>query len=135
MIRIHDDAASDLAAIRLVDRRAFGRLTALLEQLRSDPRWLQRLLDHGYGEDRSGSVGVKKWGSAWRANAPLWRLRAWELESDGIAYRLIYVYYWRDKTINVLAVVRRDKSFDYDDPTNPLRSRILGRCRSDFPGA
>ena len=76
-----------------------------------------------------------KWHDAQRvARLPLWRLKFWDLEKSGLKYRVIYLYNWPDRSYNVMAVVHRD-SFDYDDPTDPIRIRVFGRCRVDFPRA
>ena len=108
---------------------------ALLEQLKADPAWVDRLLDSGHGSDRVGPIAVMKWHDAQRvAHLPLWRLKFWDLEKSGLRYRVIYLYNWHDRSYNVMAVVRRD-SFDYDDPTDPIRIRVLARCRVDFPRA
>jgi hypothetical protein len=135
LIRVHNDAVADLRAIRASDPEAFGRLFALLEQLKADLTWVDRLLDSGHGSDRVGPIAVMKWHDAHRvAGLPLWRLKFWDLEKSGLKYRVIYLYNWPDRSYNVMAVVHRD-SFDYDDPTDPIRIRVFARCRADFPRA
>lgn len=136
MVFIHNDATADLRKIRASDPEAFGRLYALLEQLRSTPSWVDRLLDNNFGSDRSGPLAVMKWIGAHKAPARLnlWRLKFWELERAELKYRVIYLYNWPDKSYNVMAVVQRDE-FDYDDPNDPIRIRVFARCKADFPGA
>ena len=92
-------------------------------------------MDSGHGSDRVGPIAVMKWHDAQRvARLPLWRLKFWDLEKSGLKYRVIYLYNWPDRSYNVMAVVHRD-SFDYDDPTDPIRIRVFGRCRVEFPRA
>ena len=135
MFRIHNDAATDLRAIKATDPAAFGRLFALLEQLKAEPAWIDKLLDSGHGSDRVGPIGIMKWHEANRvASLPLWRLKFWDLERSGLKYRVIYLYNWPDRSYNVMAVVQRD-SFDYDDPNDPIRRRVFARCREEFPRA
>lgn len=136
MVFIHNDATADLRKIRASDPEAFGRLYALLEQLRSTPSWVDRLLDHNFGSDRLGPLAVMRWIGAHKAPARLnlWRLKFWELERAELKYRVIYLYNWPDKSYNVMAVVQRDE-FDYDDPNDPIRIRVFARCKADFPGA
>lgn len=135
MFRIHNDAVADLKAIQVSDPDAFGKLFALLEQLKTEPSWIARLLDSGHGSDRFGPIAVMKWHDAHRiARLPLWRLKFWDLEKNGLKYRVIYIYNWPDLSFNVMAVVHRD-SFDYDNPNDPIRIRVFQRCRVEFPRA
>lgn len=135
MIRIHNDAVADLRSIQASDPVAFGRLFALLEQLKVEPSWIQNLLTTGHGSDRSGPISVMKWHGAQKgARLPLWRLKFWDLENKGLKYRVIYHFNWPDQSYNVMAIVHRD-SFDYDNLNDPIRIRVFARCRIDFPGA
>jgi hypothetical protein len=65
---------------------------------------------------------------------PVYRLRAWDLERQGLRYRLIYIYRWKDQSFNILAVVARAE-LDYDNPEHPIRQRILATIRHDFADA
>lgn len=135
MLCIHEDAVSDLRSIRNNDAPAFGPLVALMEQLRNDKALADKLLEHDFGANRKGTVGVKQWRSVYQVveRLPVWRLRAWELEAQGLAYRVFYIYNWRQKSFHVLAIVPRN-GFDYDDPQNPIRRRIAACIRREFPG-
>lgn len=134
MIRVHDDATADLRHIRTTDPRGFYRLVALIEQLKADPALGHKLLEHGYGDDRSEAISVRKWGSVQSRveRLPVWRLKSWDLERAGLRYRLVYLYYWRDRSFNILAIVSRDE-MNYDDPNHPLRKRITRTIRDEFP--
>ena len=135
MIRIHNDATSDLIKIRTSDPIAFSRLIAFLEQLQADPGLVLRLLEHKFGNDRSEPISVMKWLDVQkREKLPVWRVKSWDLERSGLRYRLIYCYNWPDQTYNVMAIVHRDE-LDYDNPAHPIRQRIAGRVRRDFPRA
>lgn len=137
LLNVHHDAVADLRQIRQRSARAFGCLVALIQQLRADPVLQARLHDVDVdGNDRSGAVGVKPWYSvqAVTGRKPVYRLRAWDLERQGLRYRLIYLFHWRDQSFNILAVVARAE-FDYDDPEHPIRQRILATIRRDFADA
>jgi len=136
VIRVHNDAVEDLRTIKATDPVAAGRLVALIQQLKADPGLKDKLLDQGFGDDRKEPISVKKWHSVYVKveRQPVWRLKSWELERDGLKYRLIYLYYWRDQSYNILAIVPRGE-INYDDPSHPIRKRITGRIRSEFPGA
>lgn len=133
MIRVHNDATDDLHGIKASDIDGFNRLVAFIQQLRADPNLKDKLLDHGYGEDRSTPISVKKWISALRVErVPVWRLRMWDLEQDGLNYRIIYCYNWQDRSYNIMAIVHRDE-LDYDDPNHPIRKRVTARVKQEFP--
>ena len=134
VIRVHNDATADLRDIRTNDPTGFNRLVALIEQLKADPALGHKLLEHRYGDDRSGLISVQKWVSVYSRveRLPVWRLKSWDLEGTGLRYRLIYLYYWRDRSYNILAIVRRD-AINYDDPHHPLRRRIIAAIHADFP--
>ncbi len=76
-----------------------------------------------------------KWHNAQRVDGvPLWRLKFWDLEKRGLKYRILYLFHYPDGSYNIMAVVHRN-GFDYDDPNDPIRVRILSRCRVEFPRA
>ncbi|MDQ8001698.1 MAG: hypothetical protein REU00_17515 [Pseudomonadota bacterium] len=130
-LEIHDDATADLRQIRSDDPVAFGRLFALLQHLRADETAQTKLLDHGFGSNKDEDFSVSKWLSTFR-RVPAWRLKFWDLEKQGLKYRIIYVWVWRERAFYVMAVVRRD-TLDYDDINDPIRQRVARSCRADFP--
>ena len=133
MIQVHNDATQDLINIKKIDNNGFMRLLAFIEQLRSDNRLISKLLDHGYGNDRDGPVSVKKWLSIQKfERQPVWRLRAWDLEKQGLKYRIIYLYYWRDQEYIILAIVHRN-NLNYDKINDPTRQRVTECIRREFP--
>lgn len=134
LIRVHNDAVADLRVIREVSPEAAAKLTAFIQQLRADKALISRLLDDGFGDGRNEPLSVAIWVSVKRIEKlPLWRLRAWDLERQDLKYRIVYCYNWRDRSYNIMAIVPRDE-IDYDDPSNPLRKRIIASVRREFPG-
>jgi hypothetical protein len=129
-IEVHNDATGDLRAIARNDPVNFPKLYALLEQLRKDPSLRGHLLDNHFGADRSEPISVMQWIGVKR-QAPLWRLKFWDLERHGVRYRLLYVFDWKAQTFVVLAVVQRD-AFNYDDPNDPIRRRVLRCCATEY---
>jgi hypothetical protein len=134
LIEVHNDAVEDLREIRASDPKSFGKLYALIEQLRADPLLAPKLIEHDFGADRAAPVSVMQWHRAWKVEkVPLWRLKFWDLEKSGVRYRLLYIYDWRARTHYIMGVVARAK-FDYDDPNDPIKLRVVRRCRQEFPG-
>lgn len=80
-------------------------------------------------------MSISKWIGVQRVERmPLWRLKFWDLEDQGLKYRLIYIYNWPDRSYHLMAVVARG-NLDYDDPNDPIRQRVVRRCRAEFPRA
>lgn len=128
-LRIHENAGSDLEALfdgAEGDKgiKAAGRIVALLEEIENNPALLDSLTDHGYGANRDESYHVSKWQKHWRQGRDLWRLKAWDLETKGIQYRVPYAYLPGRQEYHVLGVICRQK-LDYDDDDNPITRRIL----------
>jgi mRNA-degrading endonuclease RelE of RelBE toxin-antitoxin system len=133
-LRTHNEAVADLQKIRALDEPAFFQLIALLQQIRADPRIFSQLLSHGHGKNRTADFNVSRWVTLSLPNmAPVWRLRAYDLEDLGYNYRIIYLFDWRDQTYNILGVI--DKAdIDYDDPNHPFRKRIAECIKRNFGG-
>jgi hypothetical protein len=118
-----------------VDPVGFGRLLAFIEQLRTDPKLVSKLLDHGFGNDRGDAISVMKWIGVQKVEKlPVWRVKSWDLEKQGLRYRLIYCFNWPDQSYNIMAVVPRSE-LNYDDPQHPIRRRVSSRVRAEFPRA
>lgn len=134
-VHIHNDATDDLRQIRTVDPTGFRCLVAFIEQLRADHALMDKLLDHRYGSDRKGVISVMKWINVQKVERlPVWRAKSWDLERQGLKYRLIYCYNWPDQSYNIMAIVPRG-DIDYDDPNHPIRKRVTQRIREEFPHA
>jgi hypothetical protein len=135
LIRIHNDATSDLESIKTIDPLGFNRLVALIQQLKVDSLLISKLLDHDFGHDGSKDISVSKWLNVYKIERlPIWRLKFWDLEDEGLKYRIIYCYNYPDKSHNVMAIVPRGE-LNYDDPNNPIRKRIISSVKKHFPGA
>jgi hypothetical protein len=133
MIHVHDDATNDLKSILQTNRDDFNKLVAFIEQLKVDANLIEKLLEHGFGDDKSEPISVKKWLSIQKIECkPVWRLRAWNLEDKGLAYRLLYIYDWHDKNYHIMAIVHRG-NLNYDDKNDPIRKRITQRIATEFP--
>jgi hypothetical protein len=120
---LHDDAKADLYALRAESPEAAGRIVALLQELESNPDLQERLTEHDFGARGRDQFHVSKWQAQWRAGKDLWRLKLWDLEQNGLPYRIVYAFVPIRRHHHILAVVPRS-SFNYDD-RDPVTQRIL----------
>lgn len=120
---VHDDAKSDLLAIREENPEVAGKILALLEQLEADADLLDRLTQHDFGAYHSADFHVTKWQNQWRKGRDLWRLKVWDLEDSGVRYRIVYAFKPQEQHYHVLAIVPRSE-FDYKEQ-EPISQRIL----------
>ena len=130
-LTVHPDADEDLRAVVRTDRSTGVDLLTYLQELGSDQDQLDLLTVDGY--DHQGghwldNISVRAIVSQQRAGNNLWRLKLWDLEREGIQYRLIYAFTPLSKTIHILAVVHRD-SFNYE-PDHPITRRVLSAYAS-----
>jgi hypothetical protein len=133
MLDVHSDATCDLREIAASDRQAAGRLASLLVQLRTDKALRDKLLEHNYGAGQSTGIHVSQWFDFSRVGRkPVWRVKSWDLERQGLKYRIIYIFDWKSQDHVILAVVPRGE-LDYDDPSHPIRRRVAQRIRSEYP--
>jgi hypothetical protein len=109
---IHRDAEQDFRDLARTQPKLFGRLLALLQEIGSDTRLIEILTVHGFGSDERGPFDVKKWFEHWNAGKDIWRLKFWELEHQGLPYRVIYALKRGTGDYHVLAIVER--GFNYD---------------------
>lgn len=127
-LKLHRDASADLAQLLKDVPAIHARLTATLSQIKADEALLEKLLVHGFGEDKSGEFGVKQWHTA---GENFWRMRFWEPESFGWQYRVIYVYLPSQKRFVVMGIFRRE-DFDYDNPNNACHRRVLDSVAATY---
>lgn len=131
-LEVHNDATADLRAIGAVDPAGAAQLVALLLELRTNPTLHTSLLTKDVGSPPARPLSAKRWGSVNTVERlPIWRLRAWELERNGLHYRLFYVFDYKRQMFAVIAITRRDL-FDYDDTQHPLRIRMVRCIRTDY---
>ena len=97
-------------------------MATLLQELSADETLLEMLKAHDFGSDKRAGFQVSRWQEHWRGGKDLWRLKFWELEDQGIPYRVIYALKRGTGNHYVLAIVSRD--FNYD-PEHPITQRIL----------
>lgn len=123
-----EDAKRDLAAIRLGAPKLALRLAVLLQELSRDDALLDMLTAHDFGSDKRAALHVSRWQEHWRDGKDLWRLKFWELEDQGIPYRVIYAMKRGTGDHYVLAIVNRD--FNYD--RNHLITQRILRAYDDL---
>lgn len=131
VLTFHSDVKGDLQRIREKEPEAFAKLAALFRQLQSDSRLTEKLLDHGFGDDRKAEISVSKWMNQWKEGKNLWRLKSWDMEKHGMKYRVIYLYLPNEARFVVMAVVARGE-FNYDDDDHPIRKRITESLRRTY---
>ena len=110
-LSIHPDAAEDLRQLMVTDKFAGGKILALLQQAKRDPKIIESLLDHNFGGDHSAAYHVSKWFEFWNAGYNIWRLKIWMEPKGSLRYRIVYAYEPRTRQYLVLASVHR--AFDY----------------------
>ncbi len=121
-LTIHPDAADDIRQLMLNDRYAAGKVVALLQQAKHDPKIIASLLDHDFGADHTTAYHVSKWYEFWNAGLNIWRLKIWLEPKGSLRYRIVYAYEPKSLQYYVLAIVHRD--FDYKSD-HEITSRIL----------
>ena len=107
--------------LRQADAQAWGRILALLEQLKNDSELIDKLLDHDFEENHGIKFNVSKYQEFWQAGYDIWRLRALDGGSAALPYRIIYAYDVKGPGFCVLAIVNR--SFNYDS-SHAITKRI-----------
>ena len=118
----HREARQDLEVLAASQPKLAARLLVLLAEVAAVPDLLDMLTVHGFGSDEREPFDVSRWQAHWKEGKDLWRLKFWELEHQGLPYRVIYALKRGTGDHYVLAVVSRD--FDYD-PKHSTTRRIL----------
>ncbi len=121
---IHEDAERDLEALWDTEPFAAARIAALLEGIGADQDLMDRLTQHDYGAYATAPFHVSRWQSQWNRGKDLWRLKDWDLEAQGLQYRIPYAYMRGKQHYHVLGVLHRGQ-VNYDDPNHPITRRIL----------
>lgn len=119
---IHSDAERDLDDLAVANPKLAARVVLLLGEIAADTNLMNMLTVHGFGADEREPFDVSRWQAHWREGKDLWRLKFWELEQQGLPYRVIYGLKRGTGSHYVLAIVHRN--FDYD-PDHPTTRRIL----------
>jgi len=118
----HRDAEADLAQLAQSEPQLAARLYVLLKEVQADRELLDMLTSHDFGADGGELFHASRWQQHWHQDKDIWRLKFWELENQGISYRVIYSLKRGTGDHHVLAVAHR--SFNYD-PNHPTTQRIL----------
>jgi mRNA-degrading endonuclease RelE of RelBE toxin-antitoxin system len=118
---VHVNARNDIVSIKLIDPEAASTILVFLQELKSDPDWLDKLLTFGNNEIGEYGINAKQW-QATKALTNLWRLRI--LDTPATTYRVIYGYHWQYQQLVVYAVIEKSK-FNYDDLTTDINKRII----------
>ncbi len=106
----------------VTNKGAAGKIAALLQQAKHDPKVIASLLDHGFGADHSAAYHVSKWVEFWKVGYNIWRLKVWEVPHGSLPYRIVYAYEPRSLRYHVLAVVHRNFNYKSD---HEITKRIL----------
>ncbi|OGS99462.1 MAG: hypothetical protein A3F73_12545 [Gallionellales bacterium RIFCSPLOWO2_12_FULL_59_22] len=125
-LTIHPDAADDLRQLMVKDRFAAGKVVALLQQAKHDPKIIDSLLDHDFGADHSATYHISKWFEFWNVGFNIWRLKIWTEPKGSLRYRIVYAYAPKSLQYYVLAVVHRDFEYNKD---HEITNRILKAYR------
>ena len=96
------------------DRSAAGKVAALLQQAKHDPKIIDSLLDHDFGAGHSATYHVSKWYEFWDVGFNIWRLKIWTEPKGSLRYRIVYAYEPQSLQYYVLAVVHRDFNYKRD---------------------
>ena len=113
----HRDAEQDLDELASSQPKLAARLVALLEEVGADPGLIDMLTVHRFGFDEREPFDVSKWQEYWNSGKDIWRLKFWELEHQGLPYRVIYALQRGTGDHHVLAIVTRDFNYDSNHPT------------------
>ena len=119
---MHDEAEKDLVQLFETEPAAVGEILVFLQELRGDPALLDCLTITDFGKYGGEDFSATSWWNE-QPERNLWRVKIWNLERQGLQYRIIYAYAGRPRMYHVLAVVHRD-NIDYDDEQHPTTQRI-----------
>lgn len=130
---LHSDAQADLRGIKDADINAFGRIAALLKEIKGDPYLLDAMsIQGGELEFEDGQVASVLRVQCVIHQADVWRLKWWESNDALMPYRVLYGFFpagqWRiQPAVIVLAVVDRSQ-YNYE-PQHPITQRVLAAYR------
>lgn len=119
---LHNDAEIDLFQLAQSGPKLAARLIVLLQEVQSDGALLDMLTVHDFGADQRELFHVSRWVEHWRQDKDIWRLKFWELDHQGLPYRVIYALKRGTGEHHVLAVAHRDFNYERNHPTT---QRIL----------
>lgn len=103
------------------------RIATAIQEWKSSQDLLDRLSQHDYGLRPPAWFHVSRWESVRDEN--LWRIKIWDLEKQGVQYRVLYVFLPKIMTYVVLGIAPR--TWDYKDD-DAFGQRIRNRARELF---
>ncbi len=119
---VHDDAKTDLVAIRETDKQTAASILIQLQELKSNQDLMDRLTQHNYGADETADFHVSRFVEQWNQGKNLWRLKYWNLGFKTKQYRIVYAFIPSKHHYHVLGVLPRN--FNYD-ANHDLTKRII----------
>lgn len=130
-IVLHRGAQADLEALWDEDSDAAAAIYALLQEVKGNQALLDVLTTHDFGAHGTNRFHVSEWTAEQRKGRNLWRLKIWELEDQGIRYRVVYAFDPRLHRHFVLGIVDRD--FNYDESDSRAQRILAAYDRLDIP--
>ncbi len=122
-LAIHRDAADDLQGIKANGELAdYGAILAFLQQAKTDPRLLETMAEHWFGEDGSANYSVQKVTSFHQRGKQLWRVKVLTLKGLAVRYRVLYAFDPRVHNYYVLGIPPREIAYD---PNHPRIQRLV----------
>lgn len=122
---VHEHAQADLEELWSADLAAAARIAALLQELKGNQDLLDRLTQHDFGRNGTAAFHVSMFQEQQRKGRNLWRVKLWDLEHQGLSYRVVYAFVAQKHIYHVLAIAPR--RFNYDE-RHPLTQRIIRDC-------
>lgn len=119
---VHDDATTDLVAIRETDKQTAASILIQLQELKSNQDLMDRLTQHNYGADETADFHVSRFVEQWNQGKNLWRLKYWNLGFETKHYRIVYAFIPSKHHYHVLGVLPR--YFNYN-ANHELTKRII----------
>lgn len=113
---IHEDAKADLVEIGKRAPDVEKTILALLQEIKASQWWLESLTIEEFGAYEAEKIHVDKWEHEISQGRNIWRFKAWNLESLGLKYRVIYCLDPRTSFYLVLAVIPRSINYDPKHP-------------------
>lgn len=122
-LSIHPDAAADLEELSQRFPEAALRIAVMLQEMEGDQVLLDRLTQDHFGRRGTDDFNVRKWRALWNIGEDFWRFKIWDLEDDGMRYRIFYIFLPSKKHYEVLGVLDRDFDYDLNHPATKRMRR------------
>jgi len=113
---VHTDAEDDLEELWRTAEDVAAAISVLLDELQGSQELLDALTVHDFGARGSEDFHVSKVSKFWDNGKDIWRIKIWDLEEQGLRYRVIYAYERGKKRYYVLGILPRATAYDSNDP-------------------